>query len=128
MPGAYVSGALMLAQARVALLPAAGAGVRAAAADRLQTWVAVRRDDALAWGSLAQLWQQSGQPLRAVRAEAEARAALGDVQGALDRLRAGQRLARTASQGTDFIEASVIESRLRELEARHRQIVAEELG
>ncbi|MBA3598458.1 MAG: hypothetical protein H0W40_13940, partial [Methylibium sp.] len=65
--------------------------------------------------------------LRAVRAEAEARAALGDVQGALDRLRAGQSLARSA-KGTDFIEASVIESRMRELEARRREIVAEELG
>lgn len=124
-PGAGASRATLLAQAQVALLPGADAAALAAAADRLQTWLAVRREDALAWGSLAQVWQRSGQLLRSVRAEAEARAALGDVQGALDRLRAGQRLAREAEGGGDFIEASVIESRLRELEARQRQIAAE---
>jgi predicted Zn-dependent protease len=126
-PGARDSRALLMAQAQAALLPGAGETALAAAAERLQTRVAVRRNDALAWGALAQVWQRSGQALRSVRAEAEARAALGDVQGALDRLRAGQRLARTAT-GTDFIEASVIESRLRELEARHREIMAEERG
>jgi predicted Zn-dependent protease len=126
-PGDGDSRALLIAQAQAALLPGASQAMRAEAADRLQTRVAVQRDDALAWGALAQLWQRDGQSLRAVRAEAESRAAIGDLQGALDRLRAGQRLARTA-QAPDFIEASVIESRLRELEARQRQIAAEERG
>ncbi|MBA3590343.1 M48 family metalloprotease, partial [Methylibium sp.] len=50
LPGAGDSRALMLAQAQAALLPAATDAERSAAAGRLQTWVAVRRDDALAWG------------------------------------------------------------------------------
>ena len=83
--------------------------------------------DALAWGHLAQLFERSGQRLRSVRAGAEARAALGDVLGAIERLRAVQRLARTAT-GSDVIEASVVEARLRDLEAQRKQIVAEERG
>jgi hypothetical protein len=62
-----------------------------------------------------------------VRADAESRAVVGDVQGAVERLRAAQKLARTAT-GSDFIEASVLESRLRELELQRRQIIAEERG
>jgi hypothetical protein len=64
-----------------------------------------------------------------VRADAEARLALGDVAGAVDRLRAGQRMARSA-ESSDFIEASVIDARLRDIEALQRQMKAQqrELG
>jgi predicted Zn-dependent protease len=90
-----------------------------ASVEALQTWVAERRDDAAAWSLLAQGAALLGQPLRAVRAEAEVQAALGDLPGAIDRLRAGQRLAREG--GTpDFIELSVIDARLRELQAELR--------
>ena len=41
--------------------------------------------------------------------------AQGDLLGAIDRLRAGQKLTRTGP--LDFVEASIIDSRLRELEA-----------
>ncbi|MBV9890788.1 MAG: M48 family metalloprotease, partial [Rhizobacter sp.] len=75
-----------------------------ASAAALQTWVAVHANDSLAWTALAQTWSKLGQPLRAIRAEAEARYALGDLQGAVDRLRAGQRLARGGGQ-VDFIDA-----------------------
>ena len=42
----------------------------------------------------------------------EARYVTGDLQGALDRLRAAQQLARAPGQ-TDFIEASVIDARMK---------------
>jgi hypothetical protein len=59
-----------------------------------------------------------------MRAQAEARAAVGDLNGAVDRLRAAQTLARTGA-ANDFIEASVIDARLRQLEAQRREISAE---
>jgi predicted Zn-dependent protease len=96
-----------------------------ASVEALQTWVAERRGDAAAWSLLAQGATLLGQPLRAVRAEAEVQAALGDLPGAIDRLRAGQRLAREG--GTpDFIELSVIDARLRELQAELRARQAEQ--
>ncbi len=68
-----------------------------------------------------------GLRLRAIRADAETRAALGDINGAIDRLRAGQRLAqrRCATTGPDAIEASVIDARARELSALHRELYPE---
>ena len=48
----------------------------------------VHPDDSLAWGALGQTWGRLGLPLRALRAEAESRYALGDLLGAVDRLRA----------------------------------------
>jgi hypothetical protein len=47
------------------------------------------------------------------------------MAGAVDRLRAGQRMARSA-EASDFIEASVIDARLRDIEAQRRQMMAEE--
>ena len=43
--------------------------------------MAVHRQDALAWGSAAQLWERLGQRLRAVRADAESRAAVERMLG-----------------------------------------------
>ncbi len=94
--------------------------------DALQTWLADHRDDASAWQALAQNLSRRGLALRAVRAEAETQAALGNLPGAIDRLRAGQALARQGGAGTDFIEASVIDSRLRDLLAQRRQLLADE--
>ncbi|MEF7615214.1 M48 family metalloprotease [Aquincola sp. MAHUQ-54] len=94
--------------------------------DLLQTWVAEHPQDATAWSLLAQCNAHQGLPLRAVRAEAEERAALGDLNGAIDRLRAGQRLARDAAPGrTDFIDASVIDARLRQIDALRRSLQAD---
>jgi predicted Zn-dependent protease len=95
--------------------------------ENLQTWVAERPADAQAWSLLAGTAQAVGLPLRSLRAQAEARAALGDLTGAIDRLRAGQEMARTAA-GQDFIEASVIDARLRELQAQRRLLVQEARG
>jgi predicted Zn-dependent protease len=91
--------------------------------DALQTWVADHRSDAAAWQLLASGHEVLGQPLRALRSAAEARYALGDLVGAVDRLRSAQARARSGSgEGFDFIEASVIDSRLRTIQAQRRQI------
>lgn len=95
-------------------------------AESLQIWVAEHRGDAAAWQALSLLEERLGQRLRAIRAEAESQAALGNLPGAIDRLRAGQRVARQGGAGTDFIEASVIDSRLRDLMQQRRQLLAEE--
>ena len=96
-------------------------------AEDLQTWVSGHPHDAEAWSTLGQVWARLNQPLRALRAEAETRFALGDLAGAVDRLRAGQRMARGGKgSGIDFIEASVIDSRLRDIEAQRKQIAIDE--
>jgi predicted Zn-dependent protease len=119
---------VLLLGARLALARDEAAGWKRAA-EQMQTWVSGHPDDAPAWTALAQLWGRLGERLRALRAEAEAQLALGDLAGAVDRLRAGQRAARGGGT-VDFIEASVIDARLREVEARQRQLAQEarELG
>jgi predicted Zn-dependent protease len=115
----------LLLQADWALADGSEAALRRSV-EALHTWVTGQRDDASAWQALAQAAGRLGQPLRAVRAEAEAQAALGNLPGAIDRLRAGQQLARRGGPGTDFIEASVIDARLRDLQAQRRQLLADE--
>ena len=87
--------------------------------------MAIHPGDSLAWSALAQTWARLGAPLRSLRAEAEARYALGDLLGAVDRLRAGQRIARGGGP-VDFIDASVLDSRLRAIEAQRRQLLADQ--
>ncbi len=62
-----------------------------------------------------------------MRAGAEARAVLGDLNGAIDRLRAAQSLARGPGP-QDFIEASVIDARLRQIATQRRELVLEMRG
>ena len=120
---------VVLDRAEIALASGAAADVATlgARADELQTWVAVNGHDAAAWTDLGRLWERLGRPLRAVRADAEARAALGDLVGAADRLRAGQRIARSGNAAAvDFIDVSVIDARLRDIEAQRKLIAAED--
>jgi predicted Zn-dependent protease len=118
----------LLLDARIALIATPSVSPDNAAlkanASALQTWVAVHPADSLAWDALGQTWGRLGAPLRSIRAEAEARYALGDLLGAVDRLRAGQRLARGGG-AVDFIDASVLDSRLRAIEAQRRQFLAD---
>lgn len=120
---------LLLARAQAALDLAQASGQRAAlraSIEALQTWVAEHADDASAWALLAQCAQAQGLPLRALRAEAEAHAAQGDLGGAIDRLGAAQRLARGGpAAAPDFIDASIIDARLRDLNAQRRAELAE---
>ena len=53
----------------------------------------MKSGDVLAWSLLSRTWAKLGQPLRSLRAEGESQYAMGDLRGAIDRLRAGQRLA-----------------------------------
>jgi predicted Zn-dependent protease len=98
-----------------------------ASVESLQTWVALRPYDAAAWTSLSVGAEALGMKLRSLRAQAEQRAALGDIAGAIDRLRVGRSASRSAS-GQDFIEASIIDARLRQLEGLRRQLAADARG
>lgn len=91
----------------------------------LQTWLATHPQDATLWQLLAGVWNEQGQPLRAIRAEAEAQAARYDYAAAVDRFKAGQDLARRGGAQSDYIEASIIDTRLRAVESRLREQAAE---
>ena len=118
---------LIAAQAALALAPASAPDNRLLEqrASDLRTWVALNPNDELAWTALSQIESRLGHPLRALRADAESRVALGDLSGAIDRLQAGQRRARDGSS-VDFIDVSVIDARLRDVEALRRQQKADE--
>jgi predicted Zn-dependent protease len=96
--------------------------------EALQTWVSERQGDVSAWSQLAQCAEALGLHLRSLRAEAEARAAAGDITGAIDRLRSAQRQAQASAGPPDFIEASIIDTRLRDLNAVRRAQLAEARG
>jgi len=107
---------VLSSQARIA------SGRAADAAQRLQTWVALHPRDAQAWQLLAGAYTAQGQPLRAIRAEAEAQVAHLDYQAAMDRFKAAQDMARKAGPGTsDHIEASIIDTRARQVESLLRE-------
>ncbi len=95
-----------------------------ASTEALQTWLSEHAHDALAWEMVARTSEALGLKLRAMRAAAEARYVLGDLPGAIDRLRAAQQVSRSGAAsgaGQDFIEASVIDARLRTIVAQRRQ-------
>jgi predicted Zn-dependent protease len=90
------------------------------ALDLLQPWLADHPRDAGAWQLRASAHAQSGQTLRAIRAEGEARVAQMDYAAAQDRFKAGQetarQLARDAArtgQPVDHVEASILDTRAR---------------
>jgi len=107
----------LLLQASVALR-AAQPEALAQVAQRLQSWVAMQPQDALAWQTLAAVYMGQQQVLRALRAEAEARVAQMDPVGAVDRLKAAQDLLGTLGTKTsaEHIDASIIDTRRRQLE------------
>ena len=66
--------------------------------------------------------------LRSLRADAESRAVRWDEQGAIDRLRAAQALSKALAKDGKLdragnMEASIIDSRLRALEAVRRELL-----
>lgn len=97
------------------------------AASRLQTHVSNHPHDAAAWSTLAELWQRLNEPLRAVRAEAEAVAALGDLPGAIDRIQGAQKRFRQPN-AADVIELSVMDSRLKVWQRQQREDMRDEAG
>lgn len=95
-------------------------GQGAEAAQRLQTWLATRPRDAQAWQLLSAAYAAQGQTLSAVRAEAEAYAARLDEAAALNRLKAAQEMVRQGGT-VDYIEASIIDTRIRQIELRLKE-------
>ena len=79
----------------------------------------LRPRDAQAWQLLARAQQAQGQTLRAVRSEAEARAAQFDFAGALERFKAAQALPEPL-RAADPIELAIVDSRRRAVEAQLR--------
>ena len=114
---------LLLAQSQVATQQPA---LLKQAAQSLALWISQSPSDALAWQVLASAYDAQGDYLRAIRAQAEARAAELDFPAAIDRLKAAQELAlRMTSEGrldrSGHLEASIIDARLRELEHGRRE-------
>lgn len=121
---------IVRAQAALARLRSGDPGAADAlrqATETLQTWVAEHKRDALAWQMLAQCAEPLGLRLRSLRAGAEAAFSNGDVLGAVDRLRVARQIAQD-TRSDDYVEVSVIQSRLRELEADRRRLLAEMRG
>jgi predicted Zn-dependent protease len=105
---------LLRAQAQIRL------GQSRVATQTLQTWTADHRDDALAWQWLARALADQGRTVASVRAEAEANVAQLDYDAALARFKAAQELARNAAE-TDHFEASIVDTRRREIEQLLRE-------
>jgi predicted Zn-dependent protease len=83
---------------------------------RLQTWVSAHPKDASAWQLLATAYGNQGQNVRAIRADAESRAAQLDYGAAVDRLKAAQTMIRANPASADHVESSIIDTRTRQLE------------
>lgn len=99
-----------------------GKGRANEAASNLQTWVARHPKDASAWQLLASAYSAQGLVLRSVRAEGEAQAAQLDYAAALDRFKAAQALVRSAAgAGVDHIEASIVDTRTRQVQSLLRE-------
>jgi predicted Zn-dependent protease len=79
--------------------------------------------DAQAWNTLASMHALQGQILPALRAEGEAQMARMDWPGAVDRFRAAQDWAKNNRlQAGDHIEASIVDTRLRQALAQIKAI------
>jgi len=118
----------LLLAARVALAlpepPSRQSALNDAAA-RLQTHLSVHPLDATAWSLLSSVWQRLNQPIRAVRADAEASAAVGDLPGAIDRVIGAQKRFRQPDAAS-IIELSVMDARLRTWQRLWREDVRDE--
>lgn len=110
--GRATTRAELLLQGRALL----AAGRAKEVSERLQTWVATHPRDAGAWQLLAVAYGNQNQNVRAVRADAESRAAQMDYPAALDRLKAAQGLMRSTPASADYVEGSIIDTRTRQME------------
>ena len=83
-------------------------------AQQLQTWVANHPHDAQAWQFLSAAYAAQGKRLSALRTDAESYAAHLDYAAAGNRLKAAQDQVRLEAS-TDHIEASIIDTRSRQI-------------
>jgi predicted Zn-dependent protease len=112
---------LMAVAQAVQRLP--GHALQAEITRQLRQRVFVAPHDAQAWSMLAAMLATQGQALAGLRAEAEAQVARLDWEGALDRFRAAQDLAKRGRlQAGEHIEASIVDTRLREVQAQLRAL------
>jgi predicted Zn-dependent protease len=95
------------------------------AAQQLQTWVSDHPKDAMAWQWLASAYAAQGRTLGAIRAEAEVNVAQLDYAAAANRLKAAQDLARQGVTGAEHIEASIVDTRARQVDALLREQAVE---
>ena len=94
-------------------------------AQALQTWLADHPRDAQAWQWLSQTSAAQGKSVAAIRAQAEASVARFDYVAALDQLKAAQNMARQNAGGADHIEASIVDTRTRQVELLVREQAVE---
>ena len=92
---------------------------------QLQTWLVDHPRDAQAWQLLSSAYAMQGRTLGAIRAEAEVNVAQRDYAAALTRLKAAQDMARKGNAGTDHIEASIVDTRVRQVELLLREQAVE---
>lgn len=109
-----------------AVAPAAGVVARqanglAAMSQQLQTWVADHPRDAQAWQLLSSTYAAEGRTLSSIRAQAEMSVAQLDYPAALSRFKAAQEWARKGGAGTDHFEASIVDTRTRQVESVVRE-------
>ena len=109
--------AALLMQSRALLT----AGKSKDVASRLSSWVADHPKDASAWRLLAVAYGNQNLMVRAIRADAEAQVAQQDYPAALDRLRAAQAMLRSNPASGDFMDASIIDTRARQVELLVRE-------
>lgn len=107
------SRAALLLQSRALL----AAGKPKDVASRLSAWVADHPKDSAAWRLLAVAYGNQNLTARAIRADAEAQVAQLDYPAALDRLRAAQAMLRSNPASGDFMDASIIDTRARQVDS-----------
>jgi predicted Zn-dependent protease len=87
----------------------------------LRVWVAAHPRDAQAWQLLSSAYAAQGRTLSSIRAQAEVSAAQLDYTAALSRFKAAQDWARKDGAGTDHFEASIVDTRTRQVELLVRE-------
>ena len=109
-----------------ALAQLPGHPATATAVQQLRAQVQATPYDGQAWNLLATLLAGQGQKLTSLRAEGEAQLVRMDLPGALDRFRAAQDVARAGRlQAGDHIEASIVDTRVREIQSQLRDMQLE---
>ena len=87
----------------------------------LRVWVADHPRDAQAWQLLSNAYAAQGRTLSSIRAQAEISVAHLDYPAALSRFKAAQEWARKDGAAVDHIEASIVDTRTRQIELLVRE-------
>lgn len=101
--------------------PASAGSTLVTTTQALQTWVADHPNDAQAWQLLSSAYAAEGRTLSSIRAQAEVNVAQLDYPAALSRFKTAQEWARKGGAGTDHFEASIVDTRTRQVESLVRE-------